>query len=97
MKLLVINSALFLCICGAVLSEAQNAKVDPDDVNLIVDRVKHAGFETRPLSPKADRQMPGSDYNALVDDSFRRAGMFGDAQRTSCPRDQDTAVSNRPC
>lgn len=50
MKILVINVALFLCICAAAISKAQNAEVGSDELNLIIDSFERTGFETQSLS-----------------------------------------------
>ncbi|WP_300012447.1 hypothetical protein [uncultured Roseobacter sp.] len=97
MKTLVINGALFLLICAAAISEAQDAELGSDELNLIVDSFERAGFDTRPLSPQADRQMPGSDYNNLVNESFRRAGMGGFAHFAPCSREQTPTTHRIPC
>lgn len=97
MKILVINVALFLCICAAAISEAQNAEVVSDELNLIVDSFERAGFATQSLSAQADRQMQGSYYNNLVDDSFRRAGLLATVQPAPCAQGAVSPGYNVPC
>ncbi len=97
MKILVINVALFLYICAAAISEAQNAEVGSDELNLIIDSFGRAGFETQSPSAQADRQMPASDYNKLVDESFRRAGLIATVQAARCPQDAVSSGKKTPC
>ncbi|MDP5220819.1 hypothetical protein Q5Y75_26895 [Ruegeria sp. 2205SS24-7] len=90
--------AIALCNSAAVVSAAQTVDPTVSELDHIQGGFARVDFDTRPLVPQADRQMPGCDYKALIDASFRRAGMLDPMIPKSCTETvTSSSPPRRPC